>query len=57
MMVSAHQEMEKNEKTDKIEEGEERKHATDFKEAACYHFAVVQRVARQKMVCVRKVPG
>ena len=47
MNVVAHQEKEKNEKTGKRKEGEERKQA-DFKEAACYPSAVVQRAARQK---------
>ena len=54
MNVVAHQE-EKNEKTGKRKAGEERKQA-DFKETACYPSAVVQRAARQKMVCVRGVP-
>ena len=35
---------------------EERKQA-DFKEAACYPSAVVQRAARRKMLCVSGVPG
>ena len=35
---------------------EERKQA-DFKETACYLSVVVQRAARQKMLCVRGVPG
>ena len=56
MNVAAHQEKEKNEKTDKRKAGEERKQA-DFKEASCYPSAVVQGVARRKMVCVRGVPG
>ena len=47
MDVAAHQEKKKNEKTGKRKEGVERKQA-DFKEAACYPSAVVQRVARQK---------
>ena len=55
MNVAAHQE-EKNEKTGKRKEGVERKQ-TDFKEAACYPSAVVQRAARQKMFCVRGVLG
>ena len=46
MNVAAHQE-EKNEKTGKIKTGEERKQA-NFKEAACYPSAVVQRAARRK---------
>ena len=56
MNVAAHQEKEKNEKTGKRKEGEEKKQV-DFKEAACYPSAVVQRAARQKMLCVRGVPG
>ena len=51
MNVVAHQE----EKTGKRKAGEERKQA-NFIEAACYP-AVVQRAARRKMVCVRRVPG
>ena len=47
MNVAAHQEKEKNEKTGKRKEGEERKQV-DFKEAACYPFAVVQGAARRK---------
>ena len=47
MNVAAYQEKEKNEKTDKRKAGEERRQA-DFKEAACYPFAVVQGAARQK---------
>ena len=47
MNVAAHQEKEKIEKTGKRKEGEERKQA-DFREAACYLSAVVQRAARQK---------
>ena len=46
MNVAAHQEKEKIEKTGKKKE-EERKQA-DFKEAACYPSAVVQRAAQQK---------
>ena len=46
MNVAAHQE-EKNEKTGRRKEGEERKQA-DFNETACYPSAVVQRAARQK---------
>ena len=57
MNVAAHQEKEKNEKTGKRKEEEEEKKQADFKEAACYPSAVVQRAARQKMVCVRGVPG
>ena len=55
MNVAVHQEKEKNEKTNKREEGEERKQSTDFKEAACCISAVVQRAARQKVVCVKGV--
>ena len=47
MNVVAHQEKEKNEKTDKRKKGEERKQA-NFKEAACYPSAVVQGTARRK---------
>ena len=47
MNVAAHPEKEKNENAGKRKEGEERKHA-DFKEAACYPSAVVQRAARRK---------
>ena len=47
MNIAAHQK-EKNEKTGKIDVGEERKQSTDFKEAACYFSAVVQRAARRK---------
>ena len=56
MNVAAHQEKEKNEKTGRRNAGEERKQV-DFNETACYPSAVVQRAARQKMVCVRGVPG
>ena len=56
MNVAAHQEKEKNEKTVKRKAGEERKQA-NFKEAACYPSAIVQRAARQKMLCVKGVPG
>ena len=56
MNVADHQEEEKIEKTGKRKEEEERKQA-NFKEAACYPSAVVQRAARQKMVGVREVPG
>ena len=55
MNVAAHQEKEKNEKS-KTGKREERKQATDFKEAACRPSAVVYGTARQKMVCVRGVP-
>ena len=57
MNVSAHQEKEKNEKMGKRKEGEERKQA-DFKEAACYPSAVVQRAARRKnALCEGSVQG
>ena len=48
MIVTAHQENDKNEETGKREAGEERKQATDFKEAACCSSAVVQGAARRK---------
>ena len=54
MNVAAHQEKEKNEKTDK-RKAEQRRQA-DFKEAACYLSAVVQGLHGKKMVCVRGVP-
>ena len=47
MNVAAQQEKEKNEKTGKKKAGEKRKQA-DFKEAACYPSAIVQRTARRK---------
>ena len=57
MNVAAHQEKEKNEKTGKRKEGEERRLA-DFKEAACYPFAVVQGAARRKYgLCERSARG
>ena len=56
MNVADHQEKEKNEKTGKRKAGVKRRQA-NFKEAACYPSAVVQGAARQKMVCVRGVPG
>ena len=56
MNFDAHQDKEKNEKTGKRKTGEELRQA-NFKEAACYPSAVVQGAARQKMVCVRGVPG
>ena len=56
MNIAAYQEKEKNEKTSKRKAGVERRQA-DFKEAACYPSVVVQGAARQKMVCVRGVPG
>ena len=55
--VTAHQEKDKNKKTGKKELGEERKQPTDFKEAACRPSEVVQRAARRKMVCMRKLLG
>ena len=48
MSVAAHQEKQKNEKTGKTEAGEERRQATDCKEAACCPAAVVQGAARSK---------
>ena len=50
MNVTTRQEKEKNEKTKtgKRKTGEERKQATDFKEAVCCPSAVVQGAARQK---------
>ena len=56
MNVAALQEKEKNEKTVKRKAGV-KKRLAKFKEAACYPSAVVQGTARQKMVCVREVPG
>ena len=56
MNVAAYQDKKINEKTGKRKAGEKRKQA-DFKEAACYPSAVVQGVARQKIFCVRGVPG
>ena len=47
MNVAAHQEKEKNEKTDKRKAGEQRRQA-DFKEAVCYPSAIVQGAARRK---------
>ena len=55
MNVATHQDEKKNVKTGKRKEGEEKKQ--DFKEAACYPSVVIQVAARQKMVCVRGVPG
>ena len=54
MNVAAHHEKEKNEKTCKREAENKRKQPTNFKEAACYPNAVVQRAVRQKNV-VKKV--
>ena len=48
MNVSAHQKKEKNEETGKRKAGEEKRQATDFKEAAWCSSAVVQGVAWQK---------
>ena len=50
MNVAAHLEKEKNEETrkGKREAEEERRHATDFKEAVCCPIAVVQAAAWQK---------
>ena len=49
MNVNAHQEKKNEErKTNKRRAGEERKQATDFKEAVCCPTAVVQGAARQK---------
>ena len=47
MNVATHQEKEKNEETGKRNAEVERKQ-TNFKEAACYPFAVVQGAARRK---------
>ena len=47
MNVATHQEKDKNEKTVKRKAGVKRRQA-NFKEAACYPSAVVQRAARQK---------
>ena len=55
--IAAYQKKEKIEEMGKRETGEERRQGTNFKEAACCPSAVVQRAARQKMVCVRGVPG
>ena len=57
MNVATHQNKEKNEKTGKRKVGGERRRETDFKETACYPYAVVQRQHGEKMVCVRGVPG
>ena len=50
MNVTAHQKKEKNEntRTGKRKAGEERKQATDFKEAVCCPSAVVQGEAQRK---------
>ena len=47
-MKAAVYQAKKNEKTGKREAGEERTRATDFKEAECCPFAVVQGAARRK---------
>ena len=57
MKVSAHQNKEKNKKTVKRKTGEERKQETNFKEAACCPFAVVQGQQGGKMVCVGESSG
>ena len=59
MNVAAHQESEKNEETKmgKRETGEGRRQATDFKEALCCPFVVVQRGTRQKNGCAEGFPG
>ena len=53
MNVAAHQEKEKNEKTGKRKTGVKRRQA-NFKEAACYPYAVVQGAARRKNVFCEK---
>ena len=47
MNVTAHEEKKKNKetKTGKRRAGEKRKQATDFKEAVCWPYAVVQGAA------------
>ena len=58
MNVAGHQEKENNEEeTDKRKAAEEKRQATDFKEAAFCPSAVVQGQHGEKMVCVRGVPG
>ena len=57
MNVATFQPKKKNEKTGKRDTEEERKQATDFKEAACCPFTVVQGQLVKKMVCVKGVPG
>ena len=51
MNVTAHQEKEKNKetKTGKKKAGKDRIQATNFREAVCFPFAVVQGKAQQKM--------
>ena len=46
--VAAHQEKEKNEKMGKRKAREERRQATDYKEAACCPFVVFQGEARRE---------
>ena len=41
----------------KTKAGEERKQATDYKEIDCCPSADLQRAARRKMVCMRRVLG
>ena len=57
MNVAAHQEKKKSENTGKGKAGKERKQTVDFKEAACCPSAVDQRQRKEKMTCVREVPG
>ena len=57
MNVAAHQEKKKNEKKGKRKLGEERKRATDFKEATCCPSAVVQEAALEKSGLCWGVPG
>ena len=56
MNVAAHQEKKKNEKTSKRKTGKERRQA-NFKEAACYFSAPVQRAAQQKNGLCEKSAG
>ena len=54
MNVVAHQEKNEKTKTGKRKAGEEKKQATDFKEAACCPSAVVQGAAgRKNSLCER----
>ena len=56
--VAAHQEKKENKNTDKREAGkEEKRQLTDFRATACCPSTVVQRAARQKMVCMKGVSG
>ena len=59
MNDAIHQEKEKNAKMKmgKRKAGEEKRQATDFKEAACCPSVVVQEQNGKKMVCVKGVPG